>query len=162
MNQAQFRKFDTYNSALFNFVVDMDASGGELAGIRWFELRQDADNEPWSVYQEGTYSAPDGRHAWHGSMIIDGLGNIAMGYTSMAGPTTPNPTDFRISSYYTGRFNGDANGVMTVNEELIAAGNANIPSTRYGDYGKMDIDPSDDTTFWFINEYMNSGRKGVV
>ena len=162
MNQAQFRKFDTYNSALFNFVVDMDASGGELAGIRWFELRQDADNEPWSVYQEGTYSAPDGRHAWHGSMIMDGLGNIAMGYTSMAGPTTPNPTDFRISSYYTGRFAGDTNGVMTVNEELIAAGNANIPSTRYGDYGKMDIDPSDDTTFWFINEYMNSGRKGVV
>ena len=162
MNQAQFRKFDTYNSALFNFVVDMDASGGELAGIRWFELRQDADNEPWSVYQEGTYSAPDGRHAWHGSMIMDGLGNIAMGYTSMAGPTTPNPTDFRISSYYTGRFAGDTNGVMTVNEELIAAGNANIPSTRYGDYGKMDIDPSDDTTFWFITEYMNSGRKGVV
>ncbi len=162
MNQAQFRKFDTYNSALFNFVVDMDASGGELAGIRWFELRQDADNEPWSVYQEGTYSAPDGRHAWHGSMIMDTFGNIAMGYTSMAGPTTPNPTDFRISSYYTGRFNGDENSVMTVNEELIAAGNANIPSTRYGDYGKMDIDPSDDTTFWFINEYMNSGRKGVV
>jgi hypothetical protein len=162
MNQAQFRKFDTYNSALFNFVVDMDASGGELAGIRWFELRQDADNEPWSVYQEGTYSAPDGRHAWHGSMIMDAFGNIAMGYTSMAGPTTPNPTDFRISSYYTGRFNGDENSVMTVNEELIAAGNANIPSTRYGDYGKMDIDPSDDTTFWFINEYMNSGRKGVV
>jgi len=162
MNQAQFRKFDTYNSALFNFVVDMDASGGELAGIRWFELRQDADNEPWSVFQEGTYSAPDGRHAWHGSMIMDAFGNIAMGYTSMAGPTTPNPTDFRISSYYTGRFNGDENSVMTVNEELIAAGNANIPSTRYGDYGKMDIDPSDDTTFWFINEYMNSGRKGVV
>ena len=52
---------------------------------------------------------------------MDGLGNIAMGYTSMAGPTTPNPTDFRISSYYTGRFNGDTNGVMTVNEELIAA-----------------------------------------
>ena len=162
MNQAQFRKFGTYNSALFNFVVDMDASGGELAGIRWFELRQDADNEPWSVYQEGTYSAPDGRHAWHGSMIMDAVGNIAMGYTSMAGPTTPNPTDFRISSYYTGRFDGDASGVMTVNEELIAAGNANIPSTRYGDYGKMDIDPSDDTTFWFINEYQNSGRKGVV
>ena len=46
MNQAQFRKFGTYNSALFNFVVDMDASGGELAGIRWFELRQDGDNEP--------------------------------------------------------------------------------------------------------------------
>ena len=162
MNQAQFRKFDTYNSALFNFVVDTDASSGELAGVRWFELRQDVDNGPWTVFQEGTYTAPDGRHAWHASMIMDGAGNIGMGYSSMAGPTTPNPTDNRVSSYYTGRFDGDPSGVMTVQEEIIAPGNANIPGLRYGDYSKIDIDPSDDTTFWFINEYMNSGRKGVV
>ena len=162
MNQAQFRKFDTYNSALFNFVVDTDATSGELAGVRWFELRQDVDNGPWSVFQEGTYTAPDGRHAWHASMIMDGEGNIGMGYTSMAGPTTPNPTDFRVSSYYTGRFADDPNGVMTVNEEIIAAGNTNVPGLRYGDYSKIDIDPTDDTTFWFINEYLNNGRKGVV
>jgi len=162
MNQAQFRKFATHNSALFNFVIDTDAGGGELAGVRWYELRQTGDNQPWTVYQEGTYTAPDGKHAWHASMVMDGAGNIAMGYTSMAGPTTPNPTDFRISSYYTGRFDGDALNTMTVVEEIIAAGNANIPSTRYGDYSKIDIDPSDDSTFWFINEYYNSGRKGVV
>ncbi len=160
MNQAQFRKFATHNSAIFNFVVDTDATGGELAGIRWFEFRQPADNTPWTLYQEGTYTAPDGRHAWHGSMIMDGAGNIGMGYSSMSGPTT---TDIvRVSSYYTGRFDGDALGTMTVAEELIANGNANIPGLRYGDYSKMDIDPADDATFWFINEYMNSGRKGVV
>jgi hypothetical protein len=93
-------------------------------------------------------------------MIMDGAGNIGMGYSSMSGPTT---TDIvRVSSYYTGRFDGDALGTMTVAEELIANGNANIPGLRYGDYSKMDIDPADDATFWFINEYMNSGRKGVV
>ncbi|MFT4697632.1 MAG: hypothetical protein ACI9SJ_000761 [Flavobacteriaceae bacterium] len=160
MNQAQFRKFAGHNSAIFNFVVDTDAGGGELAGVRWMEFRQAADNTAWSLYQEGTYVAPDGRHAWHASMIMDGSGNIGMGYTSMSGPTTP--TTVRISSYYTGRFDGDPLGTMTVNEELISAGNANIPSTRYGDYSKIDIDPSDDATFWFINEYFNSGRKGVV
>ncbi len=160
MNQAQFRKFATHNSAVFNFVVDTDATGGELAGIRWFEFRQTADNEPWTLFQEGTYTAPDGRHAWHGSMIMDGSGNIGMGYSSMSGPTTTDVV--RVSSYYTGRFDGDAPGVMTVAEELIANGNANIPGLRYGDYSKIDIDPADDATFWFINEYMNSGRKGVV
>ncbi len=162
MNQAQFRKFGSYNSAVFNFVVDTDASSGELAGVRWFELRQNGDNQPWSIHQEGTYTAPDGKHAWHASMIMDGDGNIGMGYTSMAGPTTQNPTDYRVSSYYTGRFANDPNGVMTVTEELINNGNANIPGLRYGDYSKIDIDPSDDATFWFINEYMNNGRKGVV
>lgn len=160
MNQAQFRKFGGYNSAIFNHVVDTDGTSGELAGIRWYEFRQTGDGQPWTLYQEGTYTAPDGRHAWHASMIMDGNGNIGMGYTSMSGPTTP--TTVRVSSYYTGRFDGDPLGTMTVAEELIANGNANIPGTRYGDYSKMDIDPSDDSTFWFINEYMNSGRKGVV
>jgi hypothetical protein len=160
MNQAQFRKFATHNSAVFNFVVDADATGGELAAVRWYEFRQAADNQPWTLFQEGTYTAPDGRHAWHASMIMDGAGNIGMGYSSMSGPTTTDVV--RVSSYYTGRFDGDAPGVMTVAEELIANGNANIPGLRYGDYSKIDIDPADDATFWFINEYMNSGRKGVV
>ncbi len=160
MNQAQFRKFAGHNSAVFNFVIDTDATSGELAGVRWYEFRQVGDNQPWSLYQEGTYIAPDGRHAWHASMIMDSAGNIGMGYSSMSGPDTP--TTVRVSSYYTGRFDGDPLGSMTVVEELIANGNANIPGLRYGDYSKIDIDPSDDSTFWFINEYMNSGRKGVV
>jgi|TARA_R100000479_G_scaffold176508_1_gene131570 hypothetical protein len=162
MNQAQFRKFSGHNSAVFNFVVDTDASGGELAGIRWFELRQSGDGQPWTIHQEGTYTSPDGKHAWHGSMMMDLQGNIGMGYTAMAGPDTPNPTDFRVSSYYTGRFASDPLNTMTVSEELIAAGNQNIPGLRYGDYSKIDLDPNNDKEFWFINEYMNSGRKDVV
>ena len=160
MNQAQFRKFGSHNSAVFNFVVDTDASGGELAGIRWFELRQNGDGQPWSVHQEGTYLAPDGRHAWHASMIMDIQGNIGMGYSSMSGPTTS--TTVRVSSYYTGRFSNDPDNTMTVSEELIANGNGNIPGFRYGDYSKIDVDPSDDKTFWFVNEYMNSGGANVV
>jgi hypothetical protein len=162
MNQAQFRKFGDHNSAVFDFVVDTDASGGELAGIRWFELRQDGDGQPWSIYQEGTYTSPDGKHAWHGSMMMDVQGNIGMGYTAMAGPSTPNPSSKKVSSYYTGRYANDPLNTMTVGEELIAAGNGNIPSNRYGDYSKIDIDPANDKTFWFDNEYMNNGRKNVV
>ena len=162
MNQAQFRKFGGHNSAVFNFVIDTDASGGELAGIRWFELRQDDDGEPWSIYQEGTFTSPDGKHAWHASMMMDVQGNIGMGYTAMAGPTTPDPTTKRVSSYYTGRFANDPLNTMTIAEELIAAGNQNIPGLRYGDYSKIDIDPANDKEFWFINEYMNTGRKDVV
>ncbi len=160
MNQAQFRKFASHNSAVFNFVVDTDASAGELAGVRWIELRQSGDNQPWSLYQEGTYTAPDGRHAWHASMAMDANGNIGMGYTSMSGPTTP--TTVRVSSYYTGRFDGDPLGTMNIAEELIANGTGNVGGTRYGDYSKIDVDPNDNTTFWFINEYINGGGKDIV
>ena len=160
MNQAQFRKFATHNSAVFNFVVDTDATSGELAGIRWYEFRQNGDNQPWSLYQEGTYTAANGKHAWNASLAMDAQGNIGMGYTGMSGPNTPN-TVF-ISSYYTGRSASDPLGTMTGMETLISSGDGKIPGTRYGDYSKIDVDPSDDETFWFINEYMNNGRSGVV
>ena len=160
MNQAQFRKFATHNSAVFNFVVDTDASAGELAGIRWMEFRQSGDNQPWSLYQEGTYTAPDGRHAWNASLAMDAQGNIGMGYTSMSGPSTPSTV--RVSSYFTGRLSTDPINTMTVAEGLIANGSGNIPGTRYGDYSKIDVDPSNNSTFWFITEYFSGSRRGVA
>lgn len=163
MNQAQFRKFPTHNAAVFDFVVDTDASTGEKAGIRWIELRQSADGQPWSLYQEGTYTSPDNKHAWHGSMIMDVQGNIALGYTGMSSATSTNTTS-RVSSYYTGRYANDPLGTMTISEQLIASSTGNFPGSdgRYGDYSKIDVDPSDDKTFYFINEYYKSSRKGVV
>ncbi|MBP6312734.1 MAG: hypothetical protein KA408_10730 [Flavobacteriales bacterium] len=158
MNQAQFRKFPGHNSALFNFVVDADATAGEQAAVRWYELRQPADNTTWAIEQEGTYVAENGKHAWNASLAMDQYGNIGMGYTGMAGPTTPSPTNFRVSSYYTGRFANDPSGTMTVSEELISAGNGNVTGNRYGDYGKIDVDPVNDKEFWYITEYIKNGN----
>ncbi|TVZ52453.1 proprotein convertase P-domain-containing protein [Dokdonia sp. Hel_I_53] len=166
MNQAQFRKFDNHNSAIFNFVVDTDATDEKLAGIRWMEFRQAEDGGTWSLYQEGTYTAPDNKHAWHGSMAMDAQGNIGLGYTSMGGPNTvtDGSVELTLSSYYTGRFANDELGVMSVQETLIATGAGNIPgSERYGDYGKMDVDPIGDRAFWFLNEYVgDQGRANVL
>lgn len=162
MNQAQYRKFPTYNVALFNFVVDTDAGGGKLGGIRWVEFRQTADGQPWTLFQEGTFTSPNGKHAWMGSLMMDNAGNIGMGYTAMAGPSTPNPTDERVGTYFTGRFATDPAGTMSVTETLIKKSPNNIPGTRYGDYSKIDIDPINDQTFWFINEIADGGRKNHV
>ena len=160
MNQMQFRKFATHNSLLFNFVVDVDATAGELAGVRWYEFRQTEDGGPWSLQQEGTYTAPDGRHAWNASMAMDNQGNIGMGYSSMAGPTTPNPTNFRVGAYITGQLGDSDPGVMNVAEEFIGS-NGNIAGLRFGDYAKMDVDPSNDKEFWFITEYRNTNHVAV-
>lgn len=163
MNQAQFRKFPTYNSALFNFTIDMGPSMGanELAAIRWYELRQTADGQPWTVHQEGTYISPDNKHAWNASLAMDVQGNIGLGYTAMSSAYSADP-NVRVGSYYTGRFAADPSGVMTVAEETIIAGNANIPGTRYGDYSKIDVDPANDKKFWYVNEVMSAGRKNVA
>lgn len=156
-NQAQFRKFATHNSAVFNFVVDVAAGPDEQAAIRWFELRQANDSAPWTLFQEGTYAAPNNKHAWAGSMAMDSDGNIGMAYTSMGGTNAQ-----RIAINYTGRFASDSPGVMTINEELIAQGSANSPSIRYADYVHLTIDPNDDKTFWHIAEYFNPNRRDVV
>ena len=161
MNQAQYKKFPTYNACIFNFVIDI-GGGTEQAAIRWYEFRQTADGMPWTMHQEGTFSAPDGTHYWHGSMMIDVQGNIGMGFTAMGNTATGNGTDQFVSSYYTGRLSTDPLGVMTIAPQLIAAGSANIPGIRYGDYGKCDIDPVDYKRMYFINEYMQPSRADVV
>ncbi|GER58880.1 GEVED domain-containing protein [Patiriisocius marinus] len=149
MNQAQLRKFPTYNSAVFNHVIDTDPTAGKRAAVRWYEFRQDNDSAPWTLHQEGTYEAPDNKHAWNASLMMDNQGNIGMGYTAMsiAGTGTTN-----VGSYYTGRFASDPLNTMTVSEEPIVLGDGVIVGSRYGDYSKIDIDPSDDQTFYFANE----------
>ncbi|GAA0872594.1 hypothetical protein GCM10009117_17410 [Gangjinia marincola] len=154
MNQAQFRKFAGYNSAVFNFVVDTDPTSGKLAGVRWYEFRQTNDGDPWVLHQEGTYNAPDGKNAWNASLAMDAQGNIGMGYSAMNGVN-----DVFVGSYYTGRFANDPLGTMTIVEEVIAEGNGNVPSIRYGDYSKIDVDPANDKAFYFINEYINPNNQ---
>jgi len=157
MQQTQYRRFPGYNSALLNFVVDTDGSSAELAGIRWFEMRQYGDGEPWEIYQEGTYISPNNnKDAFAGSMAMDGQGNIGMAYTTVSSQES-------IAIYYTGRFASDPLGTMTVDETLIAQGTSNNPSNRLADYVHLTVDPTDDKTFWHIAEYFkNNQRTDVV
>ena len=145
MNQAQFRKFPTHNSAIFNFVINTGI-GENLAAIRWYELRQEDDGMPWSIFQEGTYSAPEGRHAWMGSMSMDLQGNIGLGYSSMS-------TSESVSLRYTGRYASDPLGQMTLSEGTFVIGTGNSSSFRYADYAHLSVDPSNDKSFWYVSEY---------
>jgi hypothetical protein len=157
MNQAQYRRFPNYNSAIFNFVVNTHESGGELAGIRWFELRQENDGDPWTIYQEGTYISPNNdKHAFSASMVMDQQGNIGMGYT------TCNENE-KIAINYTGRYAADPLGQMTIEESLIAQSTSNNSSNRLADYVQLSVDPSNGKTFWHIAEYfVNNQRTDVV
>ncbi|MBK6347764.1 MAG: PKD domain-containing protein [Bacteroidales bacterium] len=154
MFMAQYRRFPTYNSAVINFVVDLNGADN-YSGIRWYELRQTTDGAPWTIYQEGTYSQPNGHSAFCGNMCMDANGNIGMAYTICS--TTQYP-----SLRFTGRYASDPLGTMTLGEEVIATGTQSDPSSRYGDYAQMTIDPTDDVTFWSIGEYFNGGRKNHV
>jgi hypothetical protein len=159
MYMTQYRRFPTHNSVVLNFVVDIDPSAAEHAGIRWYELRQANDGEPWSVFQEGTY-APDKSDRFSGSIGMDREGNIGLGFTVLDdSPETPIYPSIR----YTGRYATDPPGVMTVEETSIVEGLSPNPSSRYGDYAHLIIDPVDDVTFWHNGEYFEGvDRKNRV
>ena len=149
MYMTQYRRFPTYNTAVMNFVVDVDATAAEHAGIRWYELRQPSNGGLWSVYQEGTY-APTKSDRFSGSIGMDAQGNIGLGFTILDdSPETPIFPSIR----YTGRYSSDPKGIMTVKEESIIEGINSDPSSRYGDYAHLTVDPADDLTFWHNGEY---------
>ncbi|MAO08553.1 MAG: hypothetical protein CL596_07575 [Alteromonas sp.] len=159
MNQAQYRRFGTHNSVVFNFVVDVVPAAGqganEKAGIRWYELRQTADGQPWTIFQEGTYTSPTGnKDAFAGSMAMNANGDIGMGYTTVS------DTEM-IAIQYTGRLAGDPLDVMTIAEDLIGQSVANNTNLRYADYTHLTVDPSDNT-FWHVSEYFNPNRRDIV
>ncbi|MGM0931975.1 MAG: GEVED domain-containing protein [Bacteroidota bacterium] len=155
MYATQYRRFGTHNSVVMNFVVDIEPSAAEHAAVRWYELRQRQDGDQWQVYQEGTY-APDKSDRFGGSIAIDAEGNIGLGYTVLDdSPERPIPPSLR----FTGRFEGDPRGVMTVEEESIIEGISPNPSFRYGDYSHMSVDAQDGLTFWYIGEVFEGEQR---
>ena len=82
-----------------------------------------------------------------GSMAMDGNGNIALGYSKSSATAYP-------SIAVTGRLAGDPLGTMGAEDVFVAGGGSQVnSSSRWGDYSTMSIDPVDDCTFWYTQQY---------
>jgi hypothetical protein len=140
-----YRNFKTYESLVTNQSVE--ATPG-VAGARWYEIRRDGAGT-YSLYQQGTYAPGDGVHRWMGSIAMDKKGNMALGYSVVNG------VDVFPGIRYTGRLAGDPLGQMTLGEETIINGSGvqRTTNSRWGDYTDITVDPTDDCTFWYVNEY---------
>ena len=119
------------------------------AGTRWYVLQKTSPAGPWSVQDQGTY-APDTTERWMGSSVVDNAGNLAVGYSTSSLSVFP-------SIAYAGRLAGDPPGVLAQGEATMFAGTGvqQLTSNRWGDYTAMCLDPADDATFWYTNEYYN-------
>jgi hypothetical protein len=140
-----YRNFKDHESLVTNQQVE--ALPG-VAGVRWYEIRRDGTGT-YSIYQQGTYAPNDGVHRWMGSVAQDKQGNILLGYSVVNG-TTVFP-----GIRYTGRLAGDPLGQMTLGEGTVINGSGvqTTTNSRWGDYTSMNVDPTDDCTFWYVNEY---------
>jgi hypothetical protein len=117
-------------------------------GIRWYEL-QDPNGTP-TVAQQGTYApATDANSRWMASVAINGMGEIGLGFSDSS-------TTLQPSVHFTGHSPeaGDAAGVMGQGEgTMINGSGVQTLSNRWGDYTNITVDPSDDCTFWYTNQY---------
>jgi len=136
----------THFTIVANHTVDANDSKNH-AGVRWYELRNSGSG--WAVHQQGTY-APDSDHRWMGGIAMNANGDIALGYSVASRNTFP-------SVRYTGRLSSDPLGQMTVAEQTIIAGTGSQTQTsRWGDYSSMSVDPADNLTFWYTQEYVQT------
>jgi hypothetical protein len=117
-----------------------------VTGQRWYEVRRVGGD--YSLYQEGTLAGND-VHRWMGSAAMDKKGNIALGYSVV------NATDVYPGIRYTGRLAGDPLGEITLGEGTIidGIGVQTTINSRWGDYTDLTVDPTDDCTFWYVNEW---------
>ncbi|MEU5094142.1 hypothetical protein [Streptomyces sp. NPDC020996] len=143
MYRLAYRNIGGRESLVFNHSVD--ARGA--VGVRWYELR--LRNGRPVVEQQSTY-APDPTYRWMGSIAQNRVGDIALGYSQSSSQDHP-------SIRVTGRLAGDRPGRMTFRETTVWTGSASqTEDDRWGDYTSMAIDPSDDCTFWYTNQYQAS------
>lgn len=119
-----------------------------IAGMRWYEIRRSSAGA-YSVAQQGTYAPADGVHRWMGSIAQDKLGNMALGYSVVNG------VDVFPGIRYTGRTAGSPAGTMDLGEGTVINGTGvqTTTNSRWGDYSSMNVDPVNDCTFWYVNEY---------
>ena len=142
MYRLQYRNFGTYQAMVTNHSVN---AGSSRAGVRWYEIRKTGTT--WALYQQGTYAPADGNHRWMGSVAMNSVGDIALGYSVSGSSVYP-------SIRYTGRHSSDPLGQMTIAEATIFSGTASQTGvSRWGDYSCMSVDPSNDSDFWFTTEY---------
>jgi hypothetical protein len=145
MYRLAYRNFGSYESLVVNHSVNPPTQA--YAGIRWYEIRSPGSN-PY-VYQQGTFS-PDANSRWLASAAMDQEGDIAIGYSVSSAYFAPG---IRI----TGRLATDPLGTLEAEERVAAGSGAELsPDYRWGDYSSMAVDPSDDCTFWYTGEYLNS------
>lgn len=146
MARLAYRNFGDHEALVANHTVDV---GGGQAGVRWYEIR-DPGGSP-TIYQQGSY-APNADNRWMGSAAMDHNGDLAVGYSVSSASTFP-------SIRYAGRLASDPLGSLPQGEATLFAGSG-VQSgvNRWGDYSNLAVDPTDDCTFWYTNEYNNSSN----
>ena len=143
MYRLAYRNFGSHESLVVNHSV-VAGSGG---GVRWYEI-QNPSGTP-VVAQQSTF-APDSNYRWMGSVAMDQAGDLAVGYSVASSTVSP-------SIRFAGRVPTDPASTLESEVSIVSGSGSQTGSlSRWGDYSALQVDPVDDCTFWFTEEYMKT------
>ncbi len=155
MYRLAYRNFSDHES----LVVTHSVAGSGTAAPRWYELRTGAlsngttcsavGSGSFCINQQSSY-APDAAYRWMGSIAMDKVGDLAIGYSASSGSISP-------AIRFTGRVPTDPlNQLRPEGPILNGAGSQTGALHRWGDYTSMAVDPGDDCTFWYTDQYLKA------
>ena len=158
MFRLAYRNYGDHQSLVVNQTVDTPSDPNTTGrnGVRWYELRN-LGTTP-IVYQQSTFAPLQDQTnplwRWMGSAAMDHSGDLAIGF-SASGP------NYFPSLHYAGRLAADPINNLSQGEAVLFAGLGIEANTgifpfrnRWGDYSALTVDPNDDCTFWYTNEYL--------
>ncbi len=116
--------------------------------VAWYELNPAASPNP--IVQSGAIDGGSGVHHFFPSIAVNANNDMAIGFSRSS-------ASLYVEGVYTGRESTDPIGtvgaiqVCKVGEDsYVKAFSGNV---RWGDYSATVVDPTDDTTFWTLQEY---------
>jgi hypothetical protein len=162
MQKVHYKNLSGAESLWVTHPVGTGAGGTQIA-MQWAQLDVTGGVIAPNPVQQGIHEPDAILNRFMGSLAVDSQGNMALGYTTSNG-TAPNFP----SIAYAGRLATDPLNTLPQTEVQMIAGSGSQNNVcggaacdRWGDYSAMSIDPADDCTFYYVNEYYDSQAHGT-
>lgn len=159
MQKVQYRKVGTQESL---WVVHNVQPASGIVTEQWAQIDVTGGTIATTPVQQQIYTPDSTLFRWMGGLAVDGQGNMALGYSTSNSASYP-------SIAYSGRLASDPLNTLPQTETTLVAGAASqifncggAPCDRWGDYSSMSVDPADDCTFWYTNQYYSSIENGTT
>ena len=157
MYRLGYRNQGTHESLVVSGTSTGSTSTPAHGAVEWFEFRDpttppltplDPPTTP-TLFQNATYD-PDSSYRWMPSIAMDKDSNILLGYSKSS-------TSIKPGIYMAGRLSTDAVNTMGAEIEMKAGEGVQLGGgNRWGDYTAMTLDPIDQCTFYYTNEYLKT------
>jgi len=128
------------------YLGDSSGTNVDRSAMQWFKIEINSDSSGLTLGDHGRVFDPAETNAWwyyFPSLAVNCAGDMVAGFSGSSA------TNY-IGAFYTWRL---SDGSTLDQPRMIQSGTTNYTFSRWGDYSATTLDPTDDWSFWTIQEY---------